>query len=194
MALKNKAPRRALEAACDIYGAFPVPIRGIGSDRGSEFINRYFKKWRDGRRITFTRGRSRHSNDNCFAEQKNGDVVKKTVGYARFEGDEALSALENVCSYLNPPINYFYPTKKLIAKHRLPSGKIKKVYGKRLKTPYQRFFEHPGVSGTLKSRASETRKSQDIVYLQERLEKACDGLGRVVSKNCAAFSLGGCNG
>jgi hypothetical protein len=78
-----------------------------------------------------------------------------------------LSALENVYSYLNP-------TKRLIAKDRL--------------------LEHPDVSGTLKSRAREIKKSQDIVCLQESLEKACDGLGRVVSTNCAAFSLGGRNG
>jgi hypothetical protein len=38
-ALKNKAQRRTLEAACDIYDAFPVPIRGIDSDGGGELIH-----------------------------------------------------------------------------------------------------------------------------------------------------------
>jgi hypothetical protein len=119
---------------------------------------------------------------------------KKNCRVARFQGDEVLSALENVYSYLNPLINYFYPTKKLIAKDRLPDGKIKKVYEKRLKTPYQRLFEHPDISDTLKSRASEIKKGLDIVYLQENLEKACEELGRIVNKNCASPSLGGRNG
>jgi hypothetical protein len=127
-ALKNKAQKWTLEAACDIYDAFPVPIRGIDSDGGSEFINRYFKKWCDEHGIPFT-------SDNCFVEQKNGDVVRKTVGYARFQGDEALSALENVYSYLNPLINYFYPTKKLIAKDKLPNGKLKKREFDKIKEP-----------------------------------------------------------
>ena len=125
-----------MEAAGDIYEAFPVPIKGIDSDSGSEFINQYFKKWCEERRVNFTRGRARHSNDNCFVEQKNGDVVRKTVGYFRLEGDEALTALEKVYSYLNPLVNYFYPTKKLISKETLSNGKVKKIYEEQLKTPF----------------------------------------------------------
>jgi hypothetical protein len=126
-------------------------------------------------------------------EQKNGDVIRKTVGYARFEGDEALAALQNVYLYLNPLINYFYPTKKLIAKNRLPNGKIKKVYEKQLKTPYERLLEHPAVSDTLKDKARKIKESLDIVRLQENLEKACDELDRISSKNLASPS-GGLNG
>jgi hypothetical protein len=185
-ALKNKAQKWTLEAAGDIHDAFPVPIRGVDSDGGSEFINQYFKKWCEERRITFTRGRSHHSNDNCFVEQKNGDVVRKTVGCARFEGDEALAALKKVYSYLNPLINYFYPTKKLIAKKTLPNGKIKKVYDKILKTPYDRLLEHCTVSDTLKDRALLIKERLDIVRLQENLEKACNELDRIVSKNYTA--------
>jgi hypothetical protein len=192
-ALKNKAQRWTLEAASDIYDSFPVPILGIDSDGGSEFVNQYFKKWCDERRITFTRGRSHHSNDNCFVEQKNGDVVRKTVGYARLEGDEVLSALQKVYSYLNPLINYFYPTKKLIAKNKLPNGKIKKVYEKELKTPYQRLLEHPLVSDTFKVKARKIKDSLDIVYLQESLEMACDELDRLSGKNYPSPS-GGPNG
>jgi len=191
--LKNKAQRWLLEAADDIYDNFPVPILGVDSDGGSEFINQYFKKWCDERHITFTRGRSHHSNDNCFVEQKNGDVVRKTVGYARFEGDEVLSALKKVYSYLNPLINYFYPTKKLIAKNKLPNGKIKKVYEKELKTPYQRLLEHPDVSDILKIRAKKNKDNLDIVYLQENLEMACEELDRLSSKNYKPPS-GGTNG
>jgi transposase InsO family protein len=187
-ALKNIAQRWTLEAAESVYDSFPVPIRGIDSDSGSEFINQYFKKWCEQRRITFTRGRAGHSNDNCFVEQKNGDVIRKTVGYARFEGDEALAALEKVYSYLNPLINYFYPTKKLVAKERLANGKIKKVYEKQLKTPYERLLEHPDVSDTLKDKARLTKGSLDIVYLQEKLEKACDELDHVASKNGSPVS------
>ena len=189
-ALKNKAQRWTLEAVDDIYESFPVPIRGLDSDGGSEFINQYFKKWCDEKRITFTRGRSHHSNDNCFVEQKNGDVVRKTVGYARFEGDEVLASLKKVYSFLNPLVNYFYPTKKLIAKDRLPNGKIKKVYEKHLKTPYERLLEHPAISDTLKRKARKIKESLDIVHLQENLEKACDELDRIASKNYAA-PLGG---
>ena len=193
-ALKNKAQRWTLEAANDIYDAFSVPIRGIDSDGGSEFINQYFKKWCEERRITFTRGRSHHSNDNCFVEQKNGDVVRKTVGYFRFEGDEALAALEKVYSFLNPLINYFYPTKKCIGKKTLPNGKVRRIYEKHLKTPCERVLEYPGVSDEDKARVKRIKEKLNIVALQEGLEKACDELEYIVSKNYAAPSLGRLNG
>jgi hypothetical protein len=127
-------------------------------------------------------------------EQKNGDVVRKTVGYARFEGDEVLAALKKVYSYLNPLINYFYPTKKLIAKQKQPNGKHKKIYEKQLKTPYERLLEHPDVSDTFKLKARKSKGRLDIVHLQENLERACDVLDRIVRKNYEASSFRKRNG
>ena len=72
----------------------------------------------------------------CFVEQKNGDVARKTVGYARFEGQDALNALAQVYHFLNPLLNYWYPTLRLIAKEKFPSGRYKKIYEKEAKTPY----------------------------------------------------------
>jgi hypothetical protein len=94
--------------------------------------NWHFKDWCERRGITFTRGRSHHSNDNCFVEQKNGDVVRKTVGYARFEGEEVCAALANV---------------------------------------YR------------KKRAIQTKAALDIVSLQDSLERACQELEYLVTKN-----------
>jgi len=187
-ALKNKAKKWTMEAADDIRKTFPVPIRGYDSDSGSEFINLYFKNYCEMHQITFTRGRARHSNDNCFVEQKNGDVVRKTVEYFRYEGDEAVAALEKVYSFLNPLINYFYPTKKTIDKKTLPNGKVKRIFEKQLKTPYERLLEHPAVSEEDKKRAIKIKKSMDIVTLQEKLEKACDELFYIASKNSVAPS------
>jgi len=182
-ALKNKAQKWTMEAAEDIHKTFPVPIRGIDSDCGGEFINLYFKKFCDGRRINFTRGRARHSNDNCYVEQKNGDVVRKTVEHFRYEGDEAFAALKKVYSYLNPLINYFYPTKKTVGKKTLPNGKVRKIFEKPLKTPYERVLEHPDVSDENKKRLMKNKASLDIVTLQENLEKACEELFYVACKN-----------
>ena len=193
-ALKNKAQKWTIEAADDIYEAFPVPIKGFDSDSGAEFINLYFKKYCDERKINFTRGRARHSNDNCFVEQKNGDVIRKTVEYFRYEGDDAVTALQKVYSYLNPLINYFYPTKKTIDKKTLPNGKVKKIFEKQLKTPYERVLEHPDVSDKDKLRVKKIKKTLDIVTLQENLEKACEELYNIANKKGVAPSKGQRNG
>jgi len=182
-ALKNKAQKWTMEAVDDIFKTFPVPIKGFDSDSGGEFINLYFKKYCEERQINFTRGRARRSNDNCYVEQKNGDVVRKTVEYFRYEGDEAVAALQKVYSYLNPLINYFYPTKKTIDKKNLPNGKIKKIFEKQLKTPYERVLEHPDVSDEDKLRVRKIKETLDIVTVQENLEKACEELYYIASKN-----------
>jgi hypothetical protein len=49
--------------------------------------------------------------------------VRKTVGYGRFEGENALKALSDVYRFLNPLLNYWDPTMRLIAKEKLPSGR-----------------------------------------------------------------------
>jgi transposase InsO family protein len=123
--LKNKAHRWVTEAMDEVYASFPVPLKGIDRDNGSEFINTAMKNWCEQRKITFTRSRSYHKNDNCYVEQKNGDVVRKTVGYARYVNEEALVAVYCV---LNPLLNYFYPCTKIIDKTRDAQGKTRKVY------------------------------------------------------------------
>ena len=175
-----------MEAADDIYRAFPVPIKGFDSDSGGEFINQYFKRYCEEHKINFTRGRARHSNDNCFVEQKNGDIIRKTVEHFRYEGDEAFTALKKVYSYLNPLINFFYPTKKTIDKKTLPSGRVKRIFEKQLKTPYERVLEHPAVSQQDKKRAMRIKAALDIVALHEKLEKACEELFYIATKKAGS--------
>jgi hypothetical protein len=43
--------------------------------------------------ITFTRSRAFKKNDKAHVEQKNGSVVRRLVGYDRYEGRRATQAL-----------------------------------------------------------------------------------------------------
>jgi hypothetical protein len=123
------------------------------------------------------------SSANCFVEQKNGDVVRKTAGCARFEGEEVCAALASVYRVLCPLLTYFYPSKKLTAKERLPNGRIKKIYEKELKTPFQRLCEDPEIAKVYQKRAIQTKAALDIVSLQDSLESACQELDYLVIKN-----------
>jgi IS30 family transposase len=95
-ALLNNAHRWVKEQIAYTHQALPFPTLGIDSDNGGEFINHQVLDWCIQNNIKFTRGRPYRKNDNCFVEQKNGDVVRKTVGYARFEGQNAFNALSDV--------------------------------------------------------------------------------------------------
>jgi hypothetical protein len=43
--------------------------------------------WREKLKINFTRGCQYHKNGNAYVEQKNGDIVRKNIGYGRLDGE-----------------------------------------------------------------------------------------------------------
>jgi hypothetical protein len=174
--LLNNAHRWVKEAIIRTRSTLPFPMLGIDSDNGGEFINHQLFDWCVQNGIKFTRGRPYRKNDNCFVEQKNGDVVRKTVGYARFEGQNALNALNEVYRYLNPLLNYWYPTLRLIAKEKLPSGRYKKIYEKEAKTPYQRILESPYVSDECKDELRLRAALLNPVALKRGMDEARDRL------------------
>jgi len=175
-ALLNSAHRWVKEQIEYTRENLPFPLLGIDSDNGGEFINHQLLDWCIQNNIKFTRGRPYRKNDNCFVEQKNGDVVRKTVGYARFEGQNACNALAELYRFLNPLLNYWYPTLRLTAKEKLPSGRYKKIYEKDPKTPYQRLLESPDISGECKDELRRRAAVLNPVALKHSLDEARDRL------------------
>jgi hypothetical protein len=149
---------------------------GIDSGNGGEFINRRLLDWRIQNNVKFTRGRPCRKNDNCFVEQKNGDAVRKTIGYGRFEGENAFNALSDVCRFLTPLLNYWHPTIRLIAKDKLPSGRYKKIYGKEPKTPCRRLLESDDISKECKAELNRRAALLNPVALKRGLDEARDRL------------------
>lgn len=69
--MQNKAQKWVFEALMHVKSMFPVPIIGIDSDNGSEFINDHLYRYCLDNKITFTRSRPLHKNDGTHVEQKN---------------------------------------------------------------------------------------------------------------------------
>lgn len=173
--LLNKAHKWALEAMQSLKASLPFPLIELHSDNGSEFINRDTVNWRDiTKTLLFTRSRPHHKNDNCFAEQKNGAVVRNYVGYARFDTQEEFAALINVYKYLTLFLNFFCPGKKLVSKTSLGS-KTKKIYDKP-KTPFLRLMESPHLSQEIKDKLAGQRALLNPVDLQYAVHKAVAAL------------------
>lgn len=77
----------------EIEGRLPFSILGLDSDNGAEFINDHLLRYCDKNKITFTRSRLYRKNDSCFVEQKNYSVIRRAVGYFRYDTDYELSIL-----------------------------------------------------------------------------------------------------
>lgn len=137
-ACKNKAQVHVFAALLQIRRGLPFPLLGIDSDNGSEFINNQLLRYCEREEITFTRSRPYRKNDACFVEQKNWHVVRRTVGYVRYDTEEELTLLNELYSLLRLMTNFFSPQMKLKEKTR-DGARVTKRYDE-AKTPYQRLL------------------------------------------------------
>jgi hypothetical protein len=173
-AVINKAQVWVFEALQLIRGRLPFALKGIDSDNGSEFINHHLLRYAQQEHITFTRGRAWKKNDGCFVEQKNYSVVRRAVGYARYEGSAQLRLLNELYAELRLYSNFFQPVMKLIGKERT-GAKVKKTYD-RPRTPYQRLLDSSALSKPAKQHLrtqyaglNPAELKRNIVRLQSRL-------------------------
>ena len=67
----------------------PFTLLGVDLDNGGEFINQCFYTYCRQEKITFTRYRAYKKNDSCHVERKNGNVVRRLVGYDRYASKAA---------------------------------------------------------------------------------------------------------
>lgn len=177
LAVRNKAQAWVFAALKEIRQKLPFSLLGIDSDNGSEFINKYLVEYCQKQKLSFTRSRPYRKNDNCFVEQKNYSVVRRAVGYARYDTEAQLHLLNELYATLRLYTNFFQPTMKLKSKERVGSKVIKRY--DRAQTPYQRVLAAPQVSEAEKARLRAQYKTlnpaalkRKLMRLQERLRKS----------------------
>ena len=176
-AVKNKAQVWVFRALEEITKRLPFRVKGIDSDNGSEFINHHLLNYCKEKEITFTRSRSYRKNDNCFVEQKNWSVVRKTVGYRRYDTVKERNLLNQVYEKLRPYTNYFQPSMKLVEKER-DGAKVKKTYDE-AKTPYRRLLAAGSISRSSKDRLKEEYDSLNPAKLNREIESLRKELYRI---------------
>ena len=137
-AVINKTQKRVFEALMTVKGRLPFHLFGIDSDNGSEFINNHLFRYCLKEGIYFTRSRPSKKNDGCHVEQKNWSVVRRNIGYDRYEGEVALRIMNEYYEQLRLYTNFFLPSVKLLSKSR-DGAKIRKKY-EPPQTPYKRLI------------------------------------------------------
>jgi len=136
---------------------FPWLIRGADFDNDSAFMNDVVVPWCREQKIEVTRSRAYKKNDQAFVEQKNGAVVRRLVGYARFDGVETARVMARLYAAARLHVNFFQPSFKLREKRREGAKVIKRYHPPA--TPYERALAHPKLSKAIKRRLRETYRS-----------------------------------
>jgi hypothetical protein len=179
-AVKNKARVWVFGALKEIIRRIPFKLLGIDSDNGSEFINSHLYGYCEQEKITFTRARAYRKNDNCYVEQKNYSVVRRWVGYNRYDTAQQLRLLNQLYSRLRLYTNYFLPVMKLEERIRVGS-KVKKKYDQP-RTPYQRVLESPLVEKEHKKKLNQEYSKLNPAELRRQISSLQIKLRRMAAK------------
>lgn len=118
-----------------LKGRYPFPWKELHTDNDSAFINGHLYRYAQQEELQFTRSRPYEKNDNYLVEQKNGRVVRRGVGYRRFDTYTELCILNELYELIAQYHNFFQPVMKLVEKERIGS-KVKRTFAKP-QTPYQ---------------------------------------------------------
>jgi hypothetical protein len=177
----GKGQQRVRAGIHNIRCRLPFPLLGLDSDNGGEFINQCLYEYCREKGITFTRSRSYKKNDSCHIEQKNGNVVRRFVGYDRYTSRTAVETLNRVYSLVRLYINFFQPTMKLISKTR-NGARVRKVYDT-AQTPYRRLVQFGILTEEKKAELDATYSGLNPVQLLKQINSNLENLWRLAERS-----------
>ncbi len=146
-----------VEAMKHAQSLFPWLLRGVDFDNDSAFMNDVVVPWCRQQKLEVTRSRAYKKNDQAFVEQKNGAVVRRLMGYGRFDGLETARVMGRLYAAARLYVNFFQPSFKLKEKRREGAKVIKRYHPP--STPYERALAHPKVTAAVKKRLRDQYRS-----------------------------------
>jgi Integrase core domain len=145
----------------------PFALRALDVDNGSEFVNERLIQYCLSHGIELTRSRPYRKNDQAWVEQKNGAIVRKLLGYRRFEGIAAAKAIARLYGASRLFVNFFQPSFKLAAKHREGAQVSKRYHPPQ--TPCERLLLAESIPMAAKTKLHETAAALDPLKLLEEI-------------------------
>jgi hypothetical protein len=178
--LVNRDGSLVVEAIKRAQSLFPWLLRGVDFDNDSAFMNEVVVPWCRGQKLEVTRSRAYKKNDQAFVEQKNGAVVRRLMGYGRFDGAETARVIARLYAAARLYVNFFQPSFKLKEKRREGAKVIKRYHDP--STPYERALAHPMVTEAVKERLRAQYRTLDPVALLAEIRSAQEELGNRIDR------------
>ena len=188
-AVPNRARKWAFQQLLVVRARLPFDLQGIHSDGGSEFINNHLLRYCQQHDVSFTRSRAYRKNDNNFTEQKNFDVVRKHVGYARYDTAEAVELLNELYDRLRVVVNFMRPCAKLTEKTRRGARVTRRYDGPQ--TPFERVLACQEVSEAAKQRLHEQFAAIDPIALNGQIVRLQRRLLRLAAERATPMARAG---
>jgi hypothetical protein len=175
--VRQRTQQAVFEAIRTMRTQLPFRLLGIDSDNGSEFINDLLYQYCLSEKITFTRSRPYQKNDQAHVEQKNWSVVRRLIGYDRFETQAEYLLLQSIYADLHMYANFFQPVLKLVSKELIDKKTIKRY--DRAATPFQRVLADQEIPLEGKARLSNTYVQLNPVRLRTMIDEKVAKLWKI---------------
>jgi len=166
----NKGETATVNNMETIKNRLPFPWLMGHPDSGSEFINWTAKGWFEREGIKLTRSEPNRKNDNMYVEERNGHVVRKYVGYVRFDERGVLEVLNELYVHLALYLNHFIPVRRTLSKERI-GAKYVRIYEKKAMTPYKRVLVHSAITEEIKDRLQKEHARLNPLILGRKIDK-----------------------
>ncbi len=166
------------------------PVIHFHPDNDKSILSLLLKKLKSGNNGVYDLSRSRpyQKNDNAHVEQKNGDKIRKLVGYHRYGTEWEVELLNRIYDKADMIDNFFIPSAKLKKKVYNARGKVvKKIYEKPL-TPYRRILNSKDVTEKIKWELKLIYNSLNLVKLKKELDALLEELMAEIGQKAKKFS------
>lgn len=178
----NKGQTATIIGLSSIRDALPFHWIEAHPDTGSEFINWHCKTWCDTQEITMSRSEPDKKNDNMYVEERNGHVVRKYLGYRRFDCPQVVPLMNDFYRVLGLYLNHFKAVRRQLSKERVGSKYVRK-YEKVAKTPYQRVLEHPAIDDMVKAKLMREHATLNPLILKREMDRHLEVLNNQQSRH-----------
>lgn len=183
----NKGQHATVEGLQHVERESPVPVIEFHPDTGSEFINWVAKEHCDALGITLTRSEPGRKNDNMYVEERNGHIVRRYLGYTRFDCPDCVSLINELCDALELYLNHFHAVKRQLSRTRV-GVKYVRTFENIPQTPYQRLLAHPLVSDEVKKKQRALHATLNPLLLKRKIDTLLKGITNQQSRH----KNGGC--
>jgi hypothetical protein len=163
----NKGMTSTVTSMEAMEASLPIPLVEWHPDSGSEFMNQECWSRYQGK---LTRSRPYHKNDNCFVEERNGHIVRKWLGFDRFDIPSLVLLLNDFYDVLTVFNNHFVSNRRIISKQRL-GARWKVTREPVAKTPYERMMERADVSPENKNELQVIHESLNLHHLRTEIDR-----------------------
>jgi len=177
LAVYQRTQQTVFEAIQAMRTHLPFLLLGLDSDNGGEFINDLLYRYCLTEKITFTRSRPYHKNDQAHVEQKNWSVVRRLIGYDRFETKAEYLLLQSIYADLRLYANFFQPVLKLVSKEHVDKKLIKRY--DTAATPFQRVLAAKDIPLETKARLTNLYVQLNPVQLRTSIDVKVANLWKI---------------